>query len=92
MRSTKQLSVTLPNAMAEEVAAKVASGEYASESEVLRDGLRALRARDKAIERWLGGEVSEIYDAMTADPARARSAGDVRASLARAHKRASKHA
>ena len=71
MRSTKQLSVTLPNAMAEDVAAKVASGEYASESEVIRDGLRALK-RDKAIEQWLGGEVGDIYDAMKADPARAR--------------------
>jgi len=90
MRSTKQLSVTLPNAMAKEVAAKVASGEYASESEVIRDGLRALQARDKAIEQWLGGEVGDIYDAMKADPARARSAADVKASLARAHKRASK--
>jgi antitoxin ParD1/3/4 len=90
MRSTKQLSVTLPNAMAKEVAAKVASGEYASESEVIRDGLRALQARDKAVEQWLGGEVGDIYDRMKADPARARSASDVKASLARAHKRASK--
>jgi Arc/MetJ-type ribon-helix-helix transcriptional regulator len=30
--------------MAETVEAKVASGEYATESEVIRDGLRALRA------------------------------------------------
>ena len=49
MRSTKQLSVTLPNEMAREVAAKVASGEYASESEVIREGLRALSAREKAL-------------------------------------------
>ena len=46
MRSTKQLSVTLPNEMPKEVAAKVASGEYGSESEVTRDGLRAPQARD----------------------------------------------
>ena len=31
MRSAKQLSVTLPNAMAKEVAAKIASDEYAGE-------------------------------------------------------------
>lgn len=90
MRSTKQLSVTLPNEMAKEIADKVASGEYASESEVIRDGLRALKARDRAIEQWLSGEASEIYDRMKADPARARSSADVRASLARAHKRNSK--
>ena len=90
MRSTKQLSVTLPNEMAKEVAAKVASGEYASESEVIRDGLRALQARDKAVEQWLTGDVGDIYDAMKADPSRARSPSAVRASLARARKRKSK--
>ena len=92
MRSTKQLSVTLPNEMAKEIAAKVASGEYASKSEVIRDGLRALQARDKAIEQWLGGEVGAIHDRMKADPARARSASNVKLSLARAHKRNSKRA
>ena len=90
MRSTKQLSVTLPNEMAKEVAAKVASGEYASESEVIRDGLRALQARDKAVEQWLTGDVGEIYDAMKTDPSRALSPSDVKASLARARKRNSK--
>ncbi|WP_374200825.1 type II toxin-antitoxin system ParD family antitoxin [Inquilinus sp. Marseille-Q2685] len=34
MRTTQQFSVTLPNEMADMVRAKVASGEYASESEV----------------------------------------------------------
>jgi antitoxin ParD1/3/4 len=47
MRSTRQFSVTLPNEMADMVRSKVASGEYASESEVIRDGLRALQARDR---------------------------------------------
>jgi putative addiction module CopG family antidote len=78
--------------MAKEVAAKVASGEYASESEVIRDGLRALQARDKAMEQWLNGEVAGIYDRMQAEPARARSAVDVKASLVRARERKSKPA
>ncbi|MFP7725484.1 ribbon-helix-helix domain-containing protein [Lysobacter sp. D1-1-M9] len=33
MRSTRQFSITLPNEMAEVVKAKVAAGEYATESE-----------------------------------------------------------
>ncbi len=45
MRSTQQFSITWPHEMAEVVRSKVASGEYATESEVLRDGLRALMAR-----------------------------------------------
>ena len=88
MRTTKQLSVTLPNDMATQVRARVASGEYASESEVIRDGLRALRARDKAVEDWLRGAVIGVYDAMAADPSRARVPHDVRASLAAKRKSA----
>jgi len=38
-RTTQQFSITLPNDMAEAVRAKVAAGQYASESEVLREGL-----------------------------------------------------
>jgi putative addiction module CopG family antidote len=57
MRTTQSLSITLPIEMAEMVKAKVASGEYASESEVIRDGLRTLIARDAAIEKWLVEEV-----------------------------------
>jgi putative addiction module CopG family antidote len=82
MRSTRQLSVTLPNDMAEQVRAKVESGEYASESEVIRDGLRALQARDKAIERWLRNDVAPAYRALQADPTRGLALKDVRASFA----------
>jgi putative addiction module CopG family antidote len=82
VRSTQQLSITLPNEMADAVRAKVASGEYATESEVIREGLRALLARDQAIERWLRGEVAAAYDALKAAPSRAVSAAQIRARLA----------
>jgi antitoxin ParD1/3/4 len=42
MRNTQQFNVTLPIEMARMIEAKVSSGEYASESEVIRDALRAL--------------------------------------------------
>ena len=45
-------------------------------SEVIRGGLRAFQTRDKVIEQWLGGKVGAIYDAMKADPARARLSAD----------------
>jgi putative addiction module CopG family antidote len=48
--------------MAQMVKDKVASGTYASESEVIRDGLRALQARDAAIDRWLREEVVPVFD------------------------------
>ena len=90
MRSTQQLSITLPHEMADAVRAKVASGEYATESEVIRDGLRALLARDQAIERWLRDEVAAAYDALKAAPGRAVSAAQVRARLATVPKPATK--
>ncbi len=89
MRSTQQLSITLPIEMAEQVRAKVAAGEYATESEVIRDGLRTLLARDRAVESWLRDQVAPAYDALKADPSRAVSAADVRATLAAEHKNAS---
>ena len=82
MRTTRQLSVTLPVEMADMIRTKVASGEYASESEVIRDGLRALAARDKAVESWLHRDVAPAYDAMKANPRRGLSAKSVRANLA----------
>ena len=85
MRTTQQLSITLPNEMADLVKVKVRSGEYATESEVIRDGLRALMARDRAIESWLQRQVGPAYDALTADPSRAVSVDQVRARLAAEH-------
>jgi antitoxin ParD1/3/4 len=92
MRTTQQFSITLPNEMAETVRAKVASGEYATESEVIRDGLRTLMARDQTVERWLETEVAAAYDALKAPGARAIPAATVRARLAEVHRRASKKA
>jgi putative addiction module CopG family antidote len=87
MRSTQQFSVTLPNEMAEIVRAKVLSGEYATESEVVRDGLRTLISRDRVVEEWLRQTVAPAYDAMKSNPSRARSVKQVRAALAAKHKK-----
>ena len=88
MRSTQQFSITLPNEMAEAVRAKVAAGEYATESEVIRDGLRVLMARDRAVEVWLRKDVAAAYDALKADPSRAQSVAAVKARLATVHETA----
>ncbi len=69
MRTTRSLSITLPHDMAEMVRAKVSSGQYATESEVVRDGLRILATRDSIVEKWLREEVAMTFDAVEADPA-----------------------
>ena len=90
MRSTQQFSITLPNEMAEAVRAKVAAGEYATESEVIRDGLRVLLARDRAVEDWLRKDVAAAYDKLKVDPSRAVAVGAVKGRLAAAHAKAAK--
>jgi putative addiction module CopG family antidote len=86
MRTTQQFSITLPHEMADVVKRKVAAGEYATESEVIRDGLRVLMARDRAVENWLSEQVGPAYDALKADPSRSVSVDQVRAMLAAEHK------
>lgn len=88
MRTTQQMSITLPNEMADAVKAKVRAGEYASESEVFRDGLRALLARDQAVENWLRNQVGPAFDALKADPSRAVTADQLRKRLAAEHAKA----
>jgi antitoxin ParD1/3/4 len=82
MRTTRQLSITLPNDMADSLRQRVTSGEYASESEVVRDGLRTLFARDQAVESWLRDEAAAAYDALKTDRSRAVSPQQVRERLA----------
>ncbi len=81
MRTTQQMSITLPNEMAEFVRGKVARGDYASDSEVLRDALRVLRERDRAVEAWLREQVVPAAKALLENPERGLSADEVRAEL-----------
>ncbi|KQW29191.1 hypothetical protein ASE36_12095 [Rhizobium sp. Root274] len=76
MSKSASLTITLPDDMAELVRAKVASGAFASEVDVVEEGLRTLVERDKGIERWLRDDVAPVYDAYKADPSVARSVDD----------------
>jgi len=82
MRTTQQLSITLLNEMAEAIKTKVRAGEYATESEVIHEGVLAFLNRDRAIETWLQNEVGSAYDALKSNPSRAVTADQVRERLA----------
>ena len=88
MRTTQQFSITLSTELAGLVKSKVASGDYATESEVIRDGLRALMARDRAMEHWLQSQVGPAHDALKADPSWALPVAQVRKRLAAVHRAA----
>lgn len=68
MSAIRSFNVDLPDAIAEMVEAKVASGEYASRSAVVREGLEIIAERDASIEAWLRDEVLPTYDAVMSDP------------------------
>ena len=70
MRTTQQFGITLPHDMAEAVGSKIKEGPYASVSEVMRDGVRALLQREAAVERWLGEEVVAGHREYLADPSK----------------------
>lgn len=64
-------TISLPDEHAAYINHKVDTGEYASASEVVRAGLRALQERDRAVESWLQNQVASTHDKMMDDPERA---------------------
>ncbi len=85
-------TISLPEEHAAYIDEKVKSGDYASASEVVRAGLRALQERDRAVEDWLRNQVAPAYDAMRADPSRGIPAQSVFDELRAAHAQKSKGA
>jgi len=77
MRTTQQFSITLPLDMAEIVEGKIKAGTYASVSEVVRDGVRALLDREAAVERWLREEVRSGHAEYLADPSKGVPATEI---------------
>ena len=88
MPAIEKRTISLPSTQASYIDSLVEAGTYASASEVVRAGLRALQERDAAVERWLREEVAPVYDAMQADPRRGFSADQVRPRLPRITPRA----
>jgi antitoxin ParD1/3/4 len=70
MSATEKRTFSLPAEQAAFIDRLVESGAYATRSEVIRAGLRALQERDAAVERWLREEVVPTYDRWKADPSK----------------------
>ena len=86
MSGTEKRTVSLAPENAAFIDAKVKSGSYASTSEVVRAGLRALQERDEAVERWLNEEVAVTYDAVKESQMKTQPVGDVFDELRKRHK------
>ncbi|MCP3728908.1 ribbon-helix-helix protein, CopG family [Sphingomonas sp. MG17] len=93
MDSTRRLSVELPEDIADAVEARVSTGEYASVSAVIEDGLRALAERDDellrdpAVEKWLREEVVPEAQRVREGKARLYSPEEVQTRLDALHAR-----
>jgi antitoxin ParD1/3/4 len=84
MSATEKRTFSLPAEQAAFIDQLVQSGTYATSSEVIRAGLRALQERDAAVERWLREEVALTYDAWKANPGKGISPEEM---AERAHRR-----
>jgi antitoxin ParD1/3/4 len=81
MPAAQKRTFSLPARQSKFIDAQVRAGKYASASEVVRAGLRALQERDASLDHWLTSEVAPVYDAMKANPARGIPAEKVFAEL-----------
>jgi antitoxin ParD1/3/4 len=83
--SPEKRTFSLPTEQAGYIDTLVASGSYASGSEVVRAGVRALQERDAAVEKWLREEVISVCDAMQSHPGRAIPGEQVFATIRARH-------
>jgi len=60
-RTSQPVTVTLGD-MKDVVDARVRSGRYASTSEVVRAGLRALEREEQALDDWMRNKIQEALD------------------------------
>lgn len=79
-RSVKPVTLTL-GPLTQVAQARVAAGRYASLSEVVRAGLRALEREEAALDAVIKARVEEAL----ADPAPSLAQGDVFAQLRKRH-------
>lgn len=70
MTSSEERTFRLPVEHSRYIDALVAAGAYATASEVVDAGLRALQELEAEIERWLIDEVAPAYHTMQAGPDR----------------------
>lgn len=77
MSRTIKRTVSLAPENSAYIDALVKDGGYASTSEVVRAGLRALQERDAAIDKWLQNEVAPVFDAVKSGTAKTHAAKSV---------------
>ena len=86
MSDIQKRTFSLPQEHSAFIDAKVKSGGYASSSEVVRAGLRALQERDEVDERWLNEAVIPTYDAVKDGSMKTLQVGDAFDAIRQRHR------
>lgn len=81
--ASERLTITLTPELLDFVREQTAAGDYTSDSEVIRDGLRLLKERDKAVRQWLSDQVAPAYLQYKANPGSAMTREQVEQKLDR---------
>ncbi len=71
------ITVIVDQSEADWIRGKVRDGSFASEADVVKNGIEALRDEDSELEAWLHNVGGPIYDRMQADPSRGIPADEV---------------
>jgi antitoxin ParD1/3/4 len=87
MDEPARLSIELPQDLADAVRARVASGDYSSESEMIQEGLELLADRERTMDAALRAELAAGYDEWKADPSAVHTADDIREHLRKRRRR-----
>ncbi|MFT0174562.1 type II toxin-antitoxin system ParD family antitoxin [Paraburkholderia mimosarum] len=92
--ASERLTITLTPELLEFVRERTAEGDYNSDSEVVRDGLRLLKERDNAVRQWLAEKVVPGYLQYKANPESAMTREQIEQQLDRdrSQRRAKKRA
>lgn len=92
MAKVVKRTFSLTEEQAKFIDSKVELGAFASGSEVVRDGLRALEDRDARIEYWLRHEVVPVVERLKAGTEKTSTPAQVRRRLERRFKQLTKAA
>ena len=67
MSALREIRILVPENVESLLRRKMETGNYASEAELIADGLAAIEDRDDAVEQWLANDVAHAYDRWQVD-------------------------
>ena len=62
MSALREIRILVPENVENLLRQKMETGNYASEAEIIADGLAAIEDRDDSVEQWLANDVAQAYD------------------------------